>query len=200
MKTIKRLLFLAVVTVVAAGAWFLQSPLYALYQVREGVREHNVERVEKVVAFERFATSTGAAAGEVVADAFGLGGDDLGSTLLRNVIGIASKGAVQESAKQIANGMRGAIKDGRVEPRIGALALNDGFSVLGDMQSTKEGAYVKLHGTCDKKPASIVLELERKDGPIMGLPRSYIITGIEPRSAKLLAKECGVSDLSPTTK
>jgi hypothetical protein len=210
MKTLKRLVILAFVVVVAAAAWLRNSPLWALVEVDRGVRERDIERVERAVALERFATSSGAAIGHVVADRLGVdvgGSPALGSRLIGGLVGAFAKGVVEETAKEAARGMRHAIKDGRVEPQLGPLRLQEGLSVVGTWQTTVDGAFIRLDGTCavgdgPPRPASLVIELERHDdGPFGGYPRRYVIVGVEPDSAKRLARECGGADVAtPRTR
>ena len=194
MKTLKRLVILLFLVAVALAAWLRTSPLWALVEVERGVREHDVARVERAVALERFALSSGEAIGHVVADQLGVGGNDLASKLLKGIVGTVASGVAQESAKEAARGMRQAIKDGRVEPQLGPLRLNDGLSAIGTWQTTIDGAFIRLDGTCDGKPASLVLELERHDdGPFGGHPRRFVIIGVEADSARRLARECGAA-------
>lgn len=197
MQTLKRLFFITFVLVVAAAAWLRSSPVWTLVEISQGVQTKDVARVERVVAFERFSASSTEAMGSLVADQLGGGGSDSGGALLGALVGAVAKGVGDAVAKDAARGLRQAIADGRVERRVGALEVNDGIAAVGRVRETIEGAQIELKGTCDGSPATVVIELERHDdGPFFGHPRRFVVVGIEPTSARALARQCAAASSS----
>jgi len=198
MKTLGRLFLLALV-VVGVGAGFLRSsPYWTLLEIHQGITTRDVARVEQVVALERFAASSAAAMGAAVGNE--IGGTDPGGALLGTIAELVGRGVGEAVAKDAARGLRQSITDGSLTRRVGPLEVNEGFAAIGRVASTIDGAQVELLGTCSGSPASIVLELERHDGPIAGHPRSFVLIGIEPGSAKQLAKQCAAAPSSSSSK
>ena len=68
MQTFKRLFFVSFLLVVCAAAWLRTSPYWTLVEISQGVETKDVARVERVVALERFASSSTQAMGALVAD------------------------------------------------------------------------------------------------------------------------------------
>ncbi len=194
MKTLVRLFFVVLLVVGAAAAWLRSSPYWALLEIHQGIATRDVARVERVVAFERFAAAAAAAMGAAVGNE--IGGRDLGGALLGTIAELVGRGVGEAVAKDAARGLRQAITDGALERKIGPLEVNEGFAAIGRVASTIDGAQVELLGTCNGSPASIVLELERHDGPLAGHPRAFVLIGIEPGSAKQLAKQCAAAPSS----
>lgn len=198
MKTLGRLFLLALV-VVGVGAGFLRSsPYWTLLEIHQGITTRDVARVEQVVALERFAASSAAAMGAAVGNE--IGGTDPGGALLGTIAELVGRGVGEAVAKDAARGLRQSITDGSLTRRVGPLEVNEGFAAIGRVACTIDGAQVELLGTCSGSPASIVLELERHDGPIAGHPRSFVLIGIEPGSAKQLAKQCAAAPSSSSSK
>lgn len=194
MKTLVRLFFVVLLVVGAAAAWLRSSPYWTLFEIHQGITTRDVARVERVVALERFAASSAAAMGAAVGNE--IGGRAPAGALLGTIAELVGRGVGEAVAKDAARGLRQAITDGALERKVGPLEVNEGFAAIGRVGSTIDGAQVELLGTCDGSPASIVLELERHDGPLAGHPRAFVLVGIEPGSAKQLAKQCVSSSSS----
>jgi hypothetical protein len=194
MKTLGRL-FLLILVIVAVGAgWLRSSPHWTLREIHQGLITRDAARIEQVVALERFAASAAAALGAAVGNE--IGGRDPGGALLGTIAELVGRGVGEAVAKDAARGLRQAITEGSLTRRVGPLEVNEGFAAIGRVGATIDGAQVELLGTCDGSPASIVLEFERRDGPIAGYPRSFVLIGIEPGSAKQLAKQCAAAPSS----
>lgn len=192
-------LLLAVIAAVAAG-WLRSSPYWTLLEIHQGLQARDVERVERVVALERFTASSAAALGAVVANELGGAGTDPAGKLLGALAEVIGKGVGEAVAKDAARGLRTTIEDGELQRRVGPLEVNEGLSAIGRVATTIDGAQVELKGTCDGSPASVVLELERHDGPLAGHPRTFVLVGIEPGSAKTLAKQCAAAPSSSSKR
>jgi hypothetical protein len=197
MKTIFRFFLVVLVLVAAAAAFVRSSPYWTLLEIHQGITTKDVARVERVVALERFAASSAAAMGAALGNE--IGGSDPGGALLGTIAELVGRGVGEAVAKDAARGLRQSITDGSLTRRVGPLEVNEGFAAIGRVASTIDGAQVELRGTCSGSPASIVLELERHDGPIAGHPRSFVLVGIEPGSAKQLAKQCAAAPSSPSS-
>lgn len=194
MQTLKRLFFITFLLVVCAAAWLRTSPYWTLVEISQGVATKDVARVERVVALERFASSSTQAMGALVADGLGVGVADGGSSVLGSLVGAVAKGVGDVMAKDAAKGLRRAIAGGRVERSVGPLHMNEGMAAIGRVRETIEGAQIELLGTCDGSPASVIIELERHDdGPFLGHPRRFVVVGVEPASARSLARQCAAA-------
>jgi hypothetical protein len=198
MKTLVRLFFVVLLVVGAVAAWLRSSPYWTLLEIHQGITTRDVARVEQVVALERFAASSAAAMGAAVGNE--IGGSDPGGALLGTIAELVGRGVGEAVAKDAARGLRQAVTDGALERKVGPLEVNEGFAAIGRVASTIDGAQVELLGTCGGAPASIVLDLERHDGPLAGHPRSFVLIGIEPGSAKQLAKQCAAAPSSSSSK
>jgi hypothetical protein len=194
MKTLGRLFFVTLLVIAVSGGWLRSSPYWTLLEIHQGISTRDVDRVERVVALERFAASSAAALGAAVGNE--LGGRVEGGGLLGTIAELVGRGVGEAVAKDAARGLRQAIAEGALERKVGPLEVNEGFAAIGRVASTIDGAQVELLGTCDGSPAGIVLEFERHDGAIAGHPRSFVLVGIEPGSAKQLAKRCVASSSS----
>lgn len=194
MKRLIRLFVVVLVVIAAAAAWLRSSPYWTLLEIHQGLTTKDVARVEQVVALERFAASSAAAMGAAVGNE--IGGRDPGGALLGTIAELVGRGVGEAVAKDAARGLRQAITEGSLTRRVGPLEVNEGFAAVGRVATTIEGAQVELLGTCDGSPASVVLELERHDGPLAGHPRSFVLVGIEPGSAKQLGKQCAAAPSS----
>lgn len=198
MKTLKRLFLLAFVVAAVGAGWLRSSPYWTILEIQQGLEHKDVERVERVVALERFSASSTAALGSVVANELGAAGTDPGGQLLGAIAEVIGKGVGEAVARDAARGLRTAIQNGELQRRVGPLEVNAGWQAFGRMATTIDGAQVEIKGTCDGSPASVVLELERHDdGPFGGHPRRFVVVGIEPSSAKALAKQCAAAPAKP---
>lgn len=191
MKSLLRLFVVVVVLLAVAAGWLRDSPYWTLVEIQQGIEQQDADRVERVVAIERFSASSTAALAQVVADAAGVNGSDTGSKLLNAIVGVIGEGVGQVTSKQAAKELRAAIETGRMERRIGPLEINTGLDAVGPMKRTIDGATIEIKGTCKGAPASLTLLLEeRADGPFGGKPRRYVLVGVDPESAKVLARQC----------
>ncbi len=202
MKTIKRFLFVAFVLATVGAFWLRSSPLWTLIEVQQSIQNRDVERLERVVAVERFASSSVVAFGAGIKSQLGVSGGDVGSAILGGIVDVVAKGVGDAVAKDAARGLRQAVKEGTVQRRIGSLELNQGVEAFGGFALTIDGALVDVRGTCAGKPATVTLELERHEGILAGYPRSYVIVGVEPNSAAALARDCAAAakDTRSTSK
>lgn len=191
MKKIFRLfVFLLVLAAVGAG-WLRDSPYWTLVEIQQGIEQQDTARVERVVALERFSASSTAALAQVFADAAGVNGTDPGSKLLNAIVGAIGEGVGAAVSKEGAKGLRAAIETGQLQRQIGPLEVNQGLEAVGPMRSTIDGALVEVKGTCKGSPATLRLVLERhEDGPFGGRPRRYVLVGVDPESARELARQC----------
>jgi hypothetical protein len=197
MKTLGRLFFLTLLVFAVGGGWLRSSPYWTFVEIHRGISTRDIDRVERVVALERFAASSAAALGAAVGNE--IGGHVEGGALLGTIAELVGRGVGEAVAKDAARGLRQAIAEGALERKVGPLEVNEGFAAIGRVASTIDGAQVELLGTCSGSPASIILELERHDGPLAGHPRSFVLVGIEPGSAKRLAKVCAAAPLSSSS-
>ena len=197
MKTLKRLFLLAFVVMALGAGWLRSSPYWTILEIEQGLEHKDVERVERVVALERFSASSAAAMGSIVASGLGGTGTDPGNQLLGAIAEAIGKGVGEAVAADAARGLRTAIQNGELQRRVGPLEVHAGWQAFGRMATTIDGAQVEIKGTCDGTAASIVLELERHDdGPFGGHPRRFVVVGIEPSSAKDLARQCAAAPSS----
>lgn len=205
MKSLFRFLVVAVLVLGVAAFFVRDSAYWTALEIQRGLDDHDVARVERVVALERFSASATVTMGAVVADQLGVAGDDPGSKLLGAVVGAIASGVGDATAKDAAKEMRKAIKDGRLERRIGPFVVAEGAAALGAVSSTIDGATLELKGTCDGpggrdgagNDATLLLVMERHDdGLLGGRPRRYVVVGVDPESGKRLARQCAVSGAS----
>lgn len=196
-KFLKRLFIFTFVVVVVAAAWLRNSPYWTLVEVHHGIEGKDLGRVERVVDLERFVASSTAVLGTLLAEEFGAGGTDPGGRALGALAGLVSRGVGELVAKDGAKAFRQAVVEGRVERQIGPLQVNDGLRAVGSMANTIDGAVVEVNGTCNGAPASVWLQMERRDdGPFGGLPRRWVVVGVDPESVKTLAAICRASSSS----
>lgn len=194
MKTLLRLV-VVVILLLAVGAFILRdSPWWTPFEIQRGLDDRDVERVERVIALERFSASSTAAMASLVAAELGVSaepGADFGSKALAALVGVVATGVGEATARESAQHMRRAIREGRVEHSIGPFHINEGFGALGHVSTTIDGGTLELKGRCGDVDASLVLLLERHDdGPFGGRPSRYLVTGVELDSARTLAKQC----------
>ncbi len=194
MKSLFRFLVVAILVLGVAAFFVRDSAYWTVLEIQRGLDDKDVDRVERVVAFERFSASATSTMGAVVADQLGVAGNDTGSKLLAAVVGAVAGGVGEATARENAKEMRRAIKDGRLERRIGPFEVNEGAAALGAVTSTIDGAHLELKGTCDGKDATLLLVMERHDdGLLGGRPRRFVVVGVDPESGKQLARQCAVS-------
>lgn len=187
MKTLFRLFVLVVVALAAAAAYVRDSAHWTAYAVAAALDAKDVEAVEAYVDLERFVASSAAVTGAATKGALGINGTDAGSQLLGGLVDVVASGVGVAVAKDGARELRTAIKEGRLERRIGPFELAAGRDAIGPVTSTT----LTLNGSCHGKPASLTLLLEaRSDGPLGGRPRRHVVVGIEEASATALARAC----------
>jgi len=190
MKTLFRLVVVVILALGAAAFWLRDSPYWTALEIQRGLDAKDVDRVEHVLAFERFSASATSVMGAVVADRLGVAGKDPGSKLLGGLLGVVVDGVGLAAAREGAQEMRRAIKEGRLERRLGPFVVNDGLAAFGDVATTNDGGTLELRGTCDGKAVSLVLLLEKHDGPLGGRPRRFVIVGVDVESGKAMAHLC----------
>ncbi|MDP2342414.1 MAG: hypothetical protein Q8O67_15770 [Deltaproteobacteria bacterium] len=201
MKSLIRLV-VVVVLLLAVAAFFLRdSPYWTPLEIQRGLEERNVDRVERVVALERFSASSTAALASLFADELGVAGGDLGSQLLGALVGAVGQRVGDAVARESAQEMRRAIREGRLERSIGPFRINEGFDAIGGVTTSIDGGTLELKGKCGDADASLVLLLERHDdGPFGGRPRRYMVVGIDQESGRNLAKQCRSSSSPSSSK
>jgi hypothetical protein len=194
MKTIKRLFTLLILGAIAYGAlWIYEGPLYALYEIKQGLDARDVVRVERYVDLEAVVKASVDVIAAMGKEQLGIDGKgtDLGSRIGSSILG-AITGAVGEAASvQGAMELRHAIQEGRVKPQIGPFVVKDGWSAVSDVEFHGDVALVTLAGTCNGKEASVRVLFQRKDTPgFLGRPRKSVLTGVDSASIPDLAKAC----------
>ena len=198
MKSLFRVV-VVVVLLLAAGAFALRdSPWWTPLEIQRGLDERNVERLERVVALERFSASSTQALASLLASELGVSGDDLGSKLLGALVGAVATSVSESTARESAQEMRRAIREGRLDRSVGPFHVHEGLDAIGAVTTSIDGATLELKGKCGDADASLVLLLERHDdGPFGGYPRRYLVIGIDQQSGKDLARQCRSSSSSP---
>jgi hypothetical protein len=188
MKTLRRWF----VWIAAGGlvfvAWAMNSPYWTLWRVHQGLVEKDVAVVEGVVDLERFSASSAAALGGALSSEAAGGG--VGGALVSAIGELVGRGLGEAVASEAAGVLREQIAAGALARQLGPLVFHEGFAAVGRVGTTIEGAQVEILGTCRDHEASVVLELQARQGPIFGYPRHYVIVGIEPSSARTLASRC----------
>jgi hypothetical protein len=201
-KTLFRFV-VVVILLLGAGAFALRdSPWWTPLEIQRGLEEKNVDRVERVVALERFSASSTSILASLVATELGVAGDDVGSRLLGALVGAVADRVGESVSRESAQEMRRAIREGRLERSIGPFRINEGFDAIGSVTTTIDGATLELKGKCGDADASVVLLMERHDdGPFGGHPRRYLVVGIDQESGRALAKQCrsSTTTTTPTT-
>jgi hypothetical protein len=200
MKTLVRVLVVVVVLAGVGAAWLRDSAWWSFIELHHGLQQRDVERVERVVALERFSASSTRALAAIAGDAAGGDGADVGAAVvgaLARLVGAGVGDLVKEGAAQA---LRDAIRDGSLARRIGPFVVDEGWSALGGVTTTPGGALVELAGTCDGAPARLAFVLQRYDDGILGgHPRRYVITGIDEDSARQLARTCAAAARSSSS-
>jgi hypothetical protein len=191
MKLFKRLLLLAVLAGIGAGAlWAWQSPYYALWQIHRGLEERDPIRVERYVDLEALVRAAAEITGALAKEQIGTGGSDLGSQVLGALVGAVARQVGDAAALQGAMELRRAIQDGRVHRSVGPFVVHDGLSALGTMQRFSRTALVELKGTCQGNEASVRTVFEVRDGLTFGWPKKWVLVGVDSESLKVLARQC----------
>lgn len=190
MKTLFRLIVVVILALGAAAFGLRDSPYWTILEIQRGLEQNDVDRVEHVLAFERFSASATSVMGSVVADRLGVAGKDPGSKLLGGLLDVVADGVGAAASREGAQEMRRAIKEGRLERRVGPFVVNEGLDAFGAFSTSSDGGTVELRGTCDGKDASLVMLLEKHDGPIAGRPRRFVIVGVDVESGKAMAHVC----------
>lgn len=187
----KRLLVLVIVVgllVVAFKAW--ESPYFSLLQIHRGLEARDPVAVERYVDLEAMVVATASMAGTLARDAIGVQGDDVGSKVISALVGAAAKGVGEAVSVQGAMELRRAVREGRVARGVGSFVLKEGAWALGTMETLEEDvALVELHGTCGGRDASLAMRFSRKDGPVVGRPWRWVMSGVdEPSVSRLIAR------------
>ena len=191
MKSLFRFVVVVVFVLAVAAFALRDSPYWTPLEIQRGLDEKNVDRVERVVALERFSASTTATMAALVADELGVAGQDPGSQLLGALVGIVAARVGDAVARESAQEMRRAIREGRLDRSIGPFQVNEGIDAVGAVHTTLDGATLELKGRCGDADASLLLLLERyQDGPLGGRPRRYVVVGVDANSGRDLARQC----------
>jgi hypothetical protein len=189
MGTLFRILVVLLLLLAAAAAVLRDSAYWSFVELHHGLQQRDVARVEAVVDLERFAASTTRLVGAVASE--GLAGSDLQGRLIGAFVDVLARGVGEVVKADAAQGLRKAIAAGDVPRGLGPFVVADGFGALGALTTTPTGAIVELRGACEQTPATLAFVLERRDdGFLAGRPRRYVITGVEPASAKALLAMC----------
>ncbi len=198
MKTLFRLAVVVVVLLAGVALALRDSPYWTPLEIQRGLQDRDVARVERAVALERFSRSSTEVLGSLLAADVGIGGDDIGSKALSALVGAVAERIGGAMSRESAQEMRRAIREGRLERRIGPFEINDGFDAIGRVSTTIDGGTLEIRGHCDDVDASLVLLLERYDDGIFGgRPRRYVVVGIDADSGRTLAKQCRASTSPP---
>jgi len=191
----KKLFRFLVVFALLAGlgfGWFHQSVHYALLELGRGVREANVQVVERHLDIDAFAkvaaefyTEVGKAEAKTA-----LGGGLLGD-LAASVADVVGGAVAAEVQPELAAKLRRAIVQGEVEA-FGPFVPAEGFGAIGDVQDrTDGGKTVVLVGVCYDEVTSVNVTFQRVNG-LFGVPMlgTWRATGVEPDSLAMLAGTC----------
>lgn len=191
MRSLKRLVLLALLVGVAGGAaWLTQSPWRALYEIDRGLNDRDVVRVERFVDLEALVRATAQLVGALAAEQAGVAGSDVGSRILGAVVGAVADRVGDAAAIQGAVELRRAIQDGRVSRALGPFTVHEGWRALGSVQIFDASAVASIKGTCNGNEATLRLMMERKDGTTFGFPRKWVVVGVEKDSVTELARAC----------
>ena len=192
MKKLVRLLVVLALLAAAGFGWFHQSVHYALLELGRGVREADVQVVERhldIDAFAKVAAEFYKEVGKVEAKK-ALGGGLLGDLAagVADVFGDAVAGEVQP---EMAAKLRRAIVQGEVQA-FGPFVPVDGFKAIGDVIDRSGGRKsVILVGHCYDEVTSVNVTFERVNG-LFGVPMlgTWRAVGVEHDSLAILAGTC----------
>ena len=191
MKTLRRLVILAVLVALGYGALSLwQSPLFALYEIKKGLDEHDAVRVERYVDLEKMVAAGSDVVGALAKEKIGVNGGDLGSQILGAIVGAVANKAGEAAAIEGAMEVRRAIQRGDMKPAVGPFVVDDGFAAFGGMQSFSQSAIVDLNGHCNGHEAVLRAVFEERDGATLGWPKRWVLVGIDKGSLPARARAC----------
>jgi hypothetical protein len=198
MRTLKKLLALAVLAALAYGALAIwQSPYWSLVQIDRGLDERDLARVERYADLEELVRASAQLVGALAAEHAGVGGSDLGSSVLDALVGAIAAHVGDAAAAPGAAELRRAVLDGRVTRALGPFTVKAGWRALGPVTFERERAVVELNGTCGGVDARLGLVFARRDagllGGALGWPHQWVLVGVDALSVKALAKTCRAS-------
>jgi hypothetical protein len=192
---VKKLVTLLVLISIAAGLgllWFRQSVHFALLEIGRGVRDGNVEVVEKHLDIDAFAKVTvryyGALAGGEAKRALG---DGLLAALAGGAADAIAGAVADEAGPEVAAEVRRKIVQGDVNA-FGPFVPGEGFSAIGLVQDREGGKkVVTIVGRCYDETASVNVVFQREPG-LFGVPMlgTWRATGVEDDSLQMLAATC----------
>jgi hypothetical protein len=192
---VKKLLNLLVVLAVVAGlgyGWFHQSVHFALLELGRGVRDGDIQTVEKhldIDAFAKVITRFYVEVGKAEAKN-ALGGGLLGD-LAAGLAGAFGDAVGDEAQPEVAAKMRRALVQGELEA-FGPFVPESGFSAIGDVLDKGAGKKtVVVVGRCYDTVVNVNVIFERVNGPF-GVPMlgTWKATGVEDASLAVLAATC----------
>lgn len=188
----KKLIVLVVLAGIGYGAlWVWQSPYFALQQIDQGLDEKDPVRVERYVDLEALVKAAVDVTAAIATEELGVGGKDLGSSLIGSLVGVVAKGVGEAASVEGAMELRRAIQQGNVSRAVGPFVVDEGWSALGGIQKFDQSALVTLNGKCEGKDASLRVMFEERDGAIvLGYPKKWVLVGVDKESVKELGKMC----------
>ena len=195
MRSLKRLLALALMVLVVVGALIaLQSPYWSLVQLDRGLDDRDLGRVERYADLEELVRASAQVAGALAAEQAGVSGGDLGSNVLQALVGAVAAQVGDAAAAPGAAELRRAVLEGRVTRALGPFTVKPGWRALGAVELQGDRAVVELNGRCHDADARLGLVFTRKDagllGPNVGWPHKWVLVGVDATSLKALAKAC----------
>lgn len=191
----KKLMTLVVILALLVGigfGWFRQSVHFALLELGRGVRDGDIQRVERhldVDAFAKVAVLFYTELGKAEAKS-ALGSGLLGE-LAAGVAGALGGAVANETQREMAAQMRRAVVQGEVVT-FGPFVPESGFGAIGDVLDKPGGKRtVILVGRCYDEVANLNLVFERVPG-LFGVPMlgTWRATGVEQDSLAMLAGIC----------
>lgn len=191
MRSLKKLLLLVLLAALATGAvWAWTSPYGSLVQIDRGLDERDLGRVERYADLEELVRASTQLVAALASEQAGVGGGDLGSSLLSALVGVVAAQVGEAAAAPGAAELRRAVLDGRVTRALGPFQIHDGWRALGPATFAGDRAVVELHGQCGGQDARLGLVFAHKDVGPLPWPGKWVLVGVDPASVKALAKTC----------
>ena len=187
MKTLKRIVLLVILVAVAYGAlWAYQSPLFSLYEIKDGLDTRDVVRVERYADLEKLVQAGAQVLGALAKEKVGVnnadhGGGDVGSQILGAIIGGIAGKVGEATSIEGAMQVRRAIQEGRMKPAVGPFVVDEGWGAVADYQRVGSVSFVDVRGRCNAKEATLRLVFEDRPGNVVFLTKSVLV-GVDEAS------------------
>jgi hypothetical protein len=207
MKLLFRLTFFVLLPAAALAVLLIGSPYWALFQLRRGLDDGDVARVERVLDLPSFSKSSARIVTALLKARIGVtgvGGDarDPGGRLLGAAFDAVAGAVSDRAAAEAVPKLRRAIAAREVLGVQLPFVPLDGVAAIGAVRSLDAhpdtggpGAVVTVRGRCvlgaREAPASLEVVLRRHDdGLLGGHPRRHVITGLTRESIEDFVRQC----------